>query len=436
MSPATASVRVHVTRGRVCGAAAALGYLFTCIVVLAAPAKLPEPDDWSYRAQLEALRMGHVTLDATQFSAVELAMRRQGGAANQWVRLPGGRYLSEKNPGYCFLAAPFFLLGLIRLAPLAFLALGCAALWLAGRRLSNELGACAAVLLFLASPAVLVMAARPYMPTAAELSLVAAGLGFYAYCALAKEEPMRRRAWLGALAFALAGTAVPVRFTSALGLVLLAAHACLFMRANAVPARVLLLWACAAALPLALLAVYNVVVFGAPLAHAYAYSHRMIAFTIAALADNLKLGPAREWWAMPALPLAVIATGAYGWLRPAGTRFALLFAAVLASYWVAWAMYGWTSMAYRAHVMVTIRPLLPAVGAVALLGGPLLSRRWPLAALALVAVCAFSFHEYRKTVPLGAHFAPGVQSPVRGGACPPGLECPSGFPVSGRRIGE
>ena len=36
----------------------------------------------------------------------------------QWVQLPDGRWISEKDPGYPFLAAPFQALGIIRLAPL------------------------------------------------------------------------------------------------------------------------------------------------------------------------------------------------------------------------------------------------------------------------------------------------------------------------------
>jgi hypothetical protein len=62
-----------------------------------------------------------------------------GGPAviSQWVQLPGGRWISEKDPGYPFLAAPFQAAGIIRLAPLFYGALGCLGLffaWIAARR--------------------------------------------------------------------------------------------------------------------------------------------------------------------------------------------------------------------------------------------------------------------------------------------------------------
>src|SRR5262249_32879227 len=71
----------------------------------------------------------------------------------QWVRLASGRWISEKDPGYPFLAAPFQALGLIRIAPLFFGALGCLGLFFGARRWLGSIGAAAAVGLFCSSGA-------------------------------------------------------------------------------------------------------------------------------------------------------------------------------------------------------------------------------------------------------------------------------------------
>ena len=74
---------------------------------------------------------GHfLTLSVAQAEA--LASRLDDNPAappNQWVELPGGRTISEKNPGYPFLAAPFQALGIIRWAPLCYGALACLGLF-------------------------------------------------------------------------------------------------------------------------------------------------------------------------------------------------------------------------------------------------------------------------------------------------------------------
>src|SRR5581483_11665023 len=61
------------------------------------------------------------------------AGRQPGRTPNQWVELANGRYISEKDPGYPFLAAPFEALGIIRWAPLFFGALACLGLFIGAR---------------------------------------------------------------------------------------------------------------------------------------------------------------------------------------------------------------------------------------------------------------------------------------------------------------
>ena len=114
---------------------------------------------------------------------------------NQWVELPGGRTISEKNPGYPFLAAPFEALGVIRWAPLFYGALACLGLFAGARRWLGRFGGPAAVGLYCSSGAALLFAWRDYMPTFTGASLIAAGSGTLLWALLATEASPRRRIW-------------------------------------------------------------------------------------------------------------------------------------------------------------------------------------------------------------------------------------------------
>ena len=105
-------------------------------LVLRASPYLPEPDDYACRASIVAMTDGHFfTLSQAQAHALAqqlapvLGHNRlspgPGGGPVQWVQLPGGRWISEKDPGYPYLAVVFQALGVIRLAPLFYGALAC-----------------------------------------------------------------------------------------------------------------------------------------------------------------------------------------------------------------------------------------------------------------------------------------------------------------------
>src|SRR5947199_8757465 len=78
-----------------------------CLAVLARTPQLLEPDDLAYRASIVALSHGHLTLSTAEYHA----LARKVGSIAQWVQLPNGRWISEKNPGYPFLAVPFQWIG-------------------------------------------------------------------------------------------------------------------------------------------------------------------------------------------------------------------------------------------------------------------------------------------------------------------------------------
>ena len=124
-----------------------------------------------------------------------------------------GRFISEKDPGYPFLAAPFQGLGLIRWAPLFFGALACLGLFLGARRWLGSFGGLAAVGLYCSSGAALAFAWRDYMPTFTDASLVAAGSGILLWALLATEASSRRRTWAGLAGFVALELATFVRYT-------------------------------------------------------------------------------------------------------------------------------------------------------------------------------------------------------------------------------
>jgi len=204
--PARPAARVRVSWDRAEGFAALVAFAVLCMVVLSVASRLVEPDDYAYRASIVAITQGHfLTLSTAQADrlAAQLAgpgggpvadgpggngpvARGPGGSGlavggpggiPQWVQLPGGRWISEKDPGYPFLAAPFQALGIIRLAPLFYGALGCLGLFFGARRWLGRYGGAAAVVLFCSSGAALLFAWRDYMPTFTDAALIAAGTG-------------------------------------------------------------------------------------------------------------------------------------------------------------------------------------------------------------------------------------------------------------------
>ena len=125
-------------------------FVLFCIVVLTKATKLLEPDDAAYLASIMALVHGHVTLTTTQYNALSAQLSAHAGTAiAQWVHLPDGRWISEKNPGYPFFAAPFQWMGMLRAAPLFAGAVASTGLFVAGRRWLGKWGGTWAVILFL-----------------------------------------------------------------------------------------------------------------------------------------------------------------------------------------------------------------------------------------------------------------------------------------------
>ena len=266
--------------GRVEVVLAAAAFAVLCVAVLSVAPQLVEPDDYAYRGSILAMTQGHfLTLSTIQARALasQLAhvgpgqmLGRPGGPPSmafwQWVQLPSGRWISEKDPGYPFLATPFQALGIIRLAPLLCGALGCLGLFAGARRWLGRFGGTAAVGLFCSSGAALLFAWRDYMPTFTDASLIAAGTGVLLWTVLAEEAPVRRRTWIGLLGFVAIEAAVFVRYTDVvvLGCAVAAVLAARWRRAATVPRGALRWWLGSVALFAAGVAAFDDLVYGAP----------------------------------------------------------------------------------------------------------------------------------------------------------------------------
>jgi hypothetical protein len=415
------------------------------VVVLRVAPQLVGPDGFAYRASIVAITDGHfVTLSNAQVHALAAQLGRCppsakacriGQSIEQWVQLPDGRWISEKDPGYPFLAAPFQWFGIIRLAPLFYGALGCLGLFFGARRWLGRFGGAVAVGLFCSSGAALLFAWQDYWPTFTDASLIAAGTGALLWAVLADEAAARQRTWIGLLGFLAIEAAVFVRYTNivVLGCAVAAVLAVRWLRAASVPPGALRWWLGSAALASTGMAVFDDLVYGGPLRSGYRPGE--VTFSVGAVLPNLRRMPAHLIQAMPmlALGLAALAWIAARRVRPSrahGERgdvarldFAvgLALAASWLSVWMLYAAYTWTAQA-GIGAWQTARFYVPATGSIALLGAwpaVRLPRRESLAAWASAAVAVAMFG-------LGAWFFNSMLNPQNPG--PPAPHCNIGQP--------
>jgi hypothetical protein len=360
-----------------------------CAVVLpVAPQLGVEPDDGAYRASIVAMTEGYfLTLSSAQTNALAGELGDGRGIPGQWVELSDGRYISEKDPGYPFLAAPFQALGILRWAPLFYGALACLGLFIGARRWLGRFGGLAAVGLYCSSGAALLFAWREYMPTFTDASLIAAGSGILLWALLAAEASSRRRTWAGLVGFAAIEIATFVRYTDivvlgcAVGTVIVA----WWLRAARLPLRTLGWWLASVAVFGAGVAIFDALVYGGPLTTGYQPGE--VSFGLGAIAPNLRYVPGHLMQAMPMLVLGLAALAwiivrrvalrrADGQAGATARRDLWVGLAVAASWFAVWAMYSayyWTNDPTE-NTLQTARFYVPALGAISLLGAWLVTR--------------------------------------------------------------
>ena len=368
---------------------AAAAFAALCVAVLSVAPQAAEPDDGAYRASIVAMTEGHfLTLSAGQAEAVARKLGDNPAAPpNQWVELANGRYISEKDPGYPFLASPFEELGIPRWAPLFYGALACLGLFAGARRWLGRFGGFAAVGLYCSSGAALAFGWRDYMPTFTDASLLAAGAGALLWAILAAEARPRRRTWAGLAGFAAIEIAAFVRYTNivVLGCAVISVIVTWRLRAARLPLRTLGWWLASVAAFGAALAIFDDLVYGGPLTTGYRPGE--VTFSLSAIGTNLRIMPAHLLQAMPMLVLGLLALawiiGRASLLRQAGGQAAMaarrdlwVGLAIGASWFAIWGLYlayTWTTDPTSITVQV-VRFYLPALGAISLLGAWLVTR--------------------------------------------------------------
>src|ERR1700760_1770503 len=374
-------------------ALALAAFAVLCVVALRVHPLLVEPDDSAYRASIVAVTLGHFfTLSPAQVQALVTRLgtsvgRGPGGPIIQWVQLANGRWISEKDPGYPYLAGPFQALGLIRLAPLFFGALASLGLFAGGRRWLGRYGGTVAVALYCSSGAALLFAWRDYMPTFTDASLAAAGTGALLWAMLAGDAPDRRRTGWGLAGFVALEAATFVRYTDVviLACAVLVLAAALIWRWSVLPAGAGRWWLGSVALFGAGVAIFDALIYGGPLRSGYRPGE--IQFSLSAVGPNLAYLPARLIEAMPMLLLGLLARVAIvaGWARQRDDQgpqadlarrdlaVGLALGASWAGMWGLYAAYTWTARAgWSGPSLPLIRFYLPALGSIALLAA------WPL----------------------------------------------------------
>jgi hypothetical protein len=413
---ATTEARPRFARAEPVLAIAAFAAL--CLLALTVTPTLIGPDGDAYRASIIAITEGHLlSLSAGQVHALAVQLERcpfshnicliagpsagHGPVIAQWLKLPDGSWISEKNPGYPFLAAPFQAWGIIRLAPLFYAALGCLGLYAGARRWLGRGAGAIAVGLFCSCDLVMVFAWQSYWSTLTDAALIAAGAGTLLWVVLAQEAPARHRTWLGLLSFLAIEAAVFARYTNlvVLGCAVAAVLAVARLRPRSFPPKALAYWLISAAISVLGLAAFDDLVYGGPFKTGYRPGE--ITFSAGAIIGNERYMPARLVEAMPVLLLALaglvlitarrIRSRTYSVAKAAQARrdfaIGLAVAAPWLAIWALYAAYNWTAQP-GIGAWQSARFYLPALGPVTLLGTWLLSRLPDLAHLPRRALVA------------------------------------------------
>ena len=390
-------------------AVAAFAALCALVLAVGAPKIAAEPDDGAYHHSIVAITMGNFfTLSTAQLHALAKEMHDPSGQVvpNQWVEVGGGRYISEKDPGYPYLAAPFQALGIIQWTQLFFAALACIGLFVGARRWLGGFGGTAAVGLYCSSGAALLFAWRMYMPTFTDASLVAAGSGALLWAALATEVSVRRRTWAGLAGFLALEIATFVRYTDIviLGCAVVAVIVAWWLRGTELPFRTVCLWLASVVAFGAGVGIFDDRIYGDPLTTGYQPGE--VTFGFDAIAPNLRIMPPHLLRTMPMLVLGLVALtwiivrrlalrGAGGPQGAVANRDLWVGFAVAASWFTIWGLYSAYTWTTDGGVDLTvIRFYVPALGAISLLGAWLVTRvpghAW-VVGLATTAVIVASF---------------------------------------------
>lgn len=380
-----------------------------CLVVLVRSPQLLEPDDYAYRASIIALSQGHLLLTNAQYFALKAQLSAHGGPGiEQWVHLPSGKWISQKNPGYPFFAVVFQWLHALRAAPLFYGAFGCAGLFYGARAWLGRWGGAYATALYCFSGAALLFAWRATMSTFTDASLIAGAAGLLLGVLVRRDDPPARRFALGALAFLALDGAVFIRYTDGVELAIAVVVVIGLARVCRVRWRTVTGWCgIVLAFGVADLAVNHFLYGGV---FTTGYRPGIVTFAASAIAPNLERMPSRL---VESLPMGVLALLGVLWIagrffsrradasvRRSARRDALVALALGAGWLAMWGLYSaytWTvgQTLGPGNPLHVVRFYVPVLGLMALLGAWLLTRlpRWSAIAL-IVLIMGLALWSY------------------------------------------
>ena len=263
----------------------AIGLIAAIALALLVPVHMTDPDDWAYYYAAQNFAQGQLTVSGAVHTQQVSEAQSLGGQLIQYYNINGDTWAFEKAPGYVLYLVPFVLLHIPRWGNVL-LAIGMTAVtFIFLKRLRDEKTAMIGSLLMLLTPVSLIMLNRAYMDTYASLAFLVMGGGLYLYYYLERKKiGARAKWWLLCSSFFFIAWAVVTRYTNLPVAMLFALHfavtslvglrrGCgLKMKAEILPVLI------GIGVPLAVLLVYNYLVFGSPLDYGYQYTRFPIKF--------------------------------------------------------------------------------------------------------------------------------------------------------------
>jgi hypothetical protein len=376
-------------------------FVFVMALLLRHPF-LFEADDYAYRAAVVALSHGHITLSTSQYLALNAQLKGSGNVGIlQWSHLPNGSWISEKNPGYAFIALPFYLMGNLQLLPAFASLIASVGLFLGARKWLGPRGGLLSVILFLFNGAALAFGFRPTMPTFTEACFIAGATGFILWSLLEHRFVFERGA-VASIALVLLGLATFSRYTN-VGVFLFATICLIWNRKKAyLPFWCVVVWVLIANITIEGIMAFNANFYGG--VFSTGYNSTSINFSLASIGQNIRHTPLFNLISFPVVLLALLGavscfhsrknlwhkSGMQVFGLSTGEGFLILSVIYI---WVLYLCYNRTAinMSWYAAYHV-IRFYVPSLGAVALLGAKALQKwkvKWQAVVVLLLVAHAF-----------------------------------------------
>jgi hypothetical protein len=263
----------------------AAGFIICILLALLFPTHMSDPDDWAYYFAVKNFSQFHFTVDSATHSQQVFQAQQMRGSLIQYVSIGNDKWAFEKAPGYVLYLVPFELLNIPRWGNVL-LALGMILVtYILLKRMRDEKTAMIGCVLLLFTPVAMIMLNRCYMDTYASLAFLVMGGGLYIYYILESEGLKSKTAWIVLfLSFFLIGWSVITRYTNFPIVAVFALHfmvtrIILFRKRQSMKVlKELLPAALGIGISMAVILLYDYLIFGSPFDYGYHYTRFPINF--------------------------------------------------------------------------------------------------------------------------------------------------------------